>query len=361
MIYFLYLVCGIAAAYQLVALVAVVRHLLSRERVITQFPKVSILKPVHGRDPFFEEAIGSHMEIDYPDYEVLFCVADAADEAVPAVRQLSEATLHVTSIRTPNAKVASMIELSRHARGTVLIVNDGDIRVTPDYLRRVLGGLEDPRVGIVTCLYRPIPEGISAAWEAIGIATDFAPSTLVAPLVGINEFGLGSTLCFRAEDLRAIGGFESVAEYIADDYQLASRITRQLGKRAMMSRLVVDTNIGYRDWVGAWKHQVRWARTIRVSRGDGYLGLPVTHAGFWALIALLCGAGQVALGLAAIRILTGFVAGYVLLRAPVALALPLIPLWDVTAFCVWIAGLTGDTVEWRGKRQRLARDGRITG
>ncbi len=361
MIYLLYLVCGIAAAYQLVALVAVVRHLLSRDREITRYPKVSILKPVHGRDPFFEEAIGSHTRIDYPDYEVLFCVADANDEAVPAVRALPGVKLHVTEIRTPNAKVASMIELSRHARGEVLIVNDGDIRVTPDYLRRVVAGLEDPAVGMVTCLYRPIPEGISAAWEAIGIATDFAPSTLVAPLVGINEFGLGSTLCFRAADLRAIGGFETVADYIADDYQLASRITRRLKKRALMSKLVVDTNIGYRDWAGAWRHQVRWARTIRVSRGDGYLGLPVTHAGFWALVALLCGAPQVALGVAAVRMLTGFVAGYVLLRAPVALALPLIPLWDVSAFCIWIAGLSGNTVEWRGKRQRLAKDGRITG
>ena len=355
----LYLVCGIAGAYQLVALAAVCRQLLRREPLLESSPPVSILKPVHGRDPFFEEAIASHMTIDYPKYEVLFGVNRADDEAVAAIRRIN-ARVHIASEKRPNAKVANLIELARHATGEVWVINDGDIRVSPDYLRRVVAPLEDARVGVVTCLYRAIPQGRPAAWEALGIAVDFAPSTLVAPLVGIDEFGLGSTLCFRAADLRKAGGFESISGYLADDYQLAKRLTRGLGKHAVMSKLVVDTSLGYRSWAAMWRHQVRWARTIRVSRSE-YLGLPVTHAGVWALAALLAGLPMVGLALVSLRMLTGFVAGAMLLRFRGAWMLPLIPVWDLWAFCVWLAGIGGGTIEWRGQTLKLRRDGKLEG
>jgi ceramide glucosyltransferase len=355
----LYLVCGAAGAYQLVALAAVVWHLVRRERAATGSPTVSVLKPVHRRDPFFEQAIASHLSIDYPRYEVLFGVNRPDDEAVPAIRQIG-GRLYISAEDRPSAKVANLIELARHATGELWVVNDGDIRVTPDYLRRVIAPLEDSRVGVVTCLYRPIPYGLPAAWEALGIAIDFAPSTLVAPLVGIDEFGLGSTLCFRAADLRKAGGFEEIADYLADDYQLAKRLTRGLGKHAVMSKLVVDTSLGYRSWTAMWRHQVRWARTIRVSRVE-YLGLPITHAGVWALAALLAGLPLTALALFSIRIVMGFVAGAILLRFKGAWIIPLIPLWDLWAFAVWLAGIQGNTIEWRGKTLQLRRDGKLQG
>jgi len=355
----LYVVCGIAAGYQLFALLAVLRQLARRDPASRDSPVVSILKPVHGLDPYLAEALRSHTEIDYPDYEVLFGVNNPDDAAIPFVRALDGARLYFSDEPAANAKVGNLIELARHARGTVYVVNDADIRVTPDYLRRITAPLEHEAVGLVTCLYRPVPQGLPATWEALGIATEFAPSTLVAPFVGIDEFGLGSTLCFRAADLAKVGGFAPIADYLADDYQLARRLTRGLGKRAHMSQLVVDTGIGYATWGAAWKHQVRWARTIHVSRKE-YLGLPVTHAGLWAVVAGLCGAWPVAMGLLALRILTGFVAGFVLLRCPLALALPLIPLWDLYAFAVWMAGLHGEQILWRGKTMRLTPDGRLT-
>src|SRR5260370_23062134 len=167
------------------------------------------------------------------------------------------------------------------------------------------------------------------------MAIDFAPSTLVAPFVGVREFGLGSTLVFRAEDLEKIGGFAAVADYLADDYQLAKRLTTGLGKRAVMSEEVVETGIGYDSWVGVWNHQVRWARTIRVSRPDLYPGLPVTHAGLWALVALMFGFPIYAGALVAVRMLTAFVAGVVLVRSGIAARwFWLAPLWDVFAFAV---------------------------
>lgn len=360
LIWLLYLTCAAAACYQAIALVAVLRQLARRDRSSAGFlPTVSILKPVHGCDQWFEQAARSHANLDYPAYELLFAAPSAADPSAAAALAIPGARLYVRTLETPNPKVASLIELARHATGEVLVVNDADIRVRADYLRRIVAPLADPGAGLVTCLYRPVPSGLPAAWESLGIATDFAPSTLVAPLAGINEFGFGSTLCFRAADLRKAGGFEAIADYLADDYQLAARLTRGLGKRAVLSRFVVDTGLHYACWRDMWRHQIRWARTIRVSRKE-YLGLPVTHAGLWALVAALAGHFQIAAALLGLRILMGFTAGVLLLRARAAWALVLIPLWDLFAFAVWVAALGGNTIEWRGRRLRLSPDGRLS-
>ncbi|MBL8231691.1 MAG: glycosyltransferase [Bryobacterales bacterium] len=358
--------CAIAATYQAMVIVAVLRHLLAKEPPLRDAPGVSILKPVRGGDPGFREAIGSHASIVYPDVELLFGVNLRGDPAPAMVRDLAAShperriEIHEIETKAPNGKVGVLTALSKHARKPVWVVNDGDIQVPPDYLSRILAPLADPQVGLVTCLYRANPRGLSASWEALGIAADFAPSTLVAPMVGVKEFGLGSTLCFRASDLAAAGGFAAIEDYLADDYQIARRLTKDAGKRAVLSKLIVETNMAYDSWGAMIRHQLRWARTIRVSRPDGYSGLPVTHAGLWALVAVAAGSWQVGAGVAVLRMLAGFLAGWVLMRSPQALVLPLIPLWDVFAFGIWVGGWLGDTVEWRGQSYRLRGDGRLS-
>ncbi|MBI5282000.1 MAG: bacteriohopanetetrol glucosamine biosynthesis glycosyltransferase HpnI [Candidatus Solibacter usitatus] len=365
------LVAGaVALAYQAVALLAAVVHAgKSRLRYAKtpggSTPGVSILKPVRGVDEGLKAALESHARLDYPDFEILFGVQDADDAAVPVIRQLMadrpdvEMRLVVAPTQAPNAKAGVLAALSREARHDVLVVNDADISVPPEYLRRVAAPLERAATGVVTCLYRAAAQSPAGQWEALGIATDFIPSTLVAPLVGIREFGLGSTLCFRRADLEAMGGFEAIGEFIADDYQLAKRITA-LGRRSSMSEVVVATTLGAPDWREVWRHQVRWARTIRVSRGGGYLGLPVTHAGVWAIVNAAAGNWPMALTLWVARVAMGVAAGFGVLRHwPALFAAPLIPLWDVWAFAVWLAGMSGRTVYWRGRRFRLDEDGRM--
>ena len=362
---FFIVACVVTLCYQLVALAACLRHLLRREKYNGWTPGISILKPVRGLDPGFDDAIRTHATQDYPEFEILFGVADAGDPAVPAIERLAveypqiQIRLVVSERRTPNAKAGVMADLAAVARYPMLLMNDSDIDVPPDYLRSVVAPLEDRANGIVTCLYRAASDSIPGRWESLGIATDFAPSVLVAPLVGIREFGLGSTLAFRAADLERIGGFEAIADYLADDYQLAKRITG-LGYRAVLSKTVVGTTLGDNSWRRVWKHQVRWARTIRVSRGGGYKGLPVTHSGIWALGAFAMGHWQIAAAVLAVRIATGLAGGYFVLRSPIALRwCALIPLWDLWAFAVWCAGLAGRTVEWRGGILELHPDGRI--
>jgi ceramide glucosyltransferase len=259
----------------------------------------------------------------------------------------------------PNSKAGVLVELARRARHPVLLVNDSDIRVDPGYLRTVVEPLADPGVGLVTCLYRASAASFAARAEALGIATEFAPSVLVARLLGVAEFALGSTMVFRAADLQAAGGFESVADYLADDYQLGRRITG-LGKHIEFAPMIVETALGDGSWLDVWRHQVRWSRTIRVSRTSGYYGYVVTHATLWGLVAIAAGEWQIGALALAVRMVAGIAVGRGVLRDHgVSANWWLIPFRDLFGFAVWMGGLFGNHVLWRGKRLRLSPDGRI--
>jgi len=344
--------CGIA--YNLLAIVAVLRF---RRGVVGQIsdlpsyrPPVSILKPVRGRDPGFYEAIRSHAEQRYPEFEILFGVADPNDPAIEDIERIGCRVIN-TANDAPNAKAGSLEILAREARYDVLVVNDGDILVEPDYLARVISLLEDDGVGLVTCLYRGRGSSIAAKAEALGIATEFAPSVLVARMLSSSGFALGSTMAFRRRELDAIGGFHAIREYLADDYQLGARISA-LGKRVALADTVVETNLGAGSWRDVWKHQVRWSRTIRISRPAGYFGYLATQLTFWSLVAGLCGYPGTALAGIAVRLAA-------CLRVDSIAQLALVPLRDLFGFAVWCAGLTGNVVEWRGTQYRVLPDGRM--
>ena len=262
-----------------------------------------------------------------------------------------------TENSAPNGKVGSLEILAREARHQVLLVNDGDISVEPDYLTRVIGMLRDPRVGLVTCLYRGRGSSLASRAEVLGIATEFVPSVLVARLLSAGGFALGSTMAFRVEDLRSIGGFAAIREYLADDYQLGARIAAT-GKYVALSDSVVETNLGAGSWKDVWKHQVRWSRTIRVSRAAGYFGYLVTQATFWAIVAAGFGYWRIALAGLAVRLIAALAAMFALGETRLARVL-MAPFRDLFGLAVWAAGMVGREVEWRGIRFRLLSDGRI--
>jgi ceramide glucosyltransferase len=342
----------IPAAYQLFAILACVwRGRRSSQQPVASTQYVSILKPVSGAGGNLREALASHSKLDA---ELLCGVSSLDDPAVSIIREFPKARLVVSATVTANAKVGVLIDLVKAASHETLIVNDSDICVEPDYLR-VVAPLADPKVGLVTCLYRAIGDTFAARFEALGVVTDFAPSTLVARLVGVDEFAMGSTLAFRKADLEKIGGFESIADYLADDYQLGHRL-HNLGLKCVLSDVIVETHLGG-GWRDVWRHQVRWARTIRVSKFYGYLGLPVTYATFWAAV---CGSWRVGLAILLIRMLMAIEAGWIQMRSKDVLKLFfLIPIRDLFGVAVWIVGLFGNTVVWRGRKLRLDREGRI--
>jgi ceramide glucosyltransferase len=354
-----------AAAYQVLAIIAALSHRGRQISLARPSEGVSILKPVHGADPGFYEAIRSHAVQDFEPFEILFGIGDPEDAARGEIERLIREFPGVSirlvwcPTKAPNRKAGVLMGLAQEARYSVLMVNDSDISVPPGYLNDVSAPLADPEIGLVTCLYRAEAHNWPSRFEALAIATEFAPSTLVAPLFGVSEFGLGSTLAFRKADLEAIGGFASIADYLADDYQLGRRL-HQLGRRNILSHVVVSTRLGAGSWRSAWKHQLRWARTIRLSRGGGYLGLPITFATVWAVAAACGGLWWTAAALFAIRLAMALTCGWLVLRSAdvwkYCYAIPVRDLWGVA---VWAAGLFGNTVEWRGRRLELDKQGRI--
>jgi ceramide glucosyltransferase len=244
-------------------------------------------------------------------------------------------------------------------------VDDSDIRVSRDYLRRVVAPLRDDSVGLVTCLYRGIAgRSLSSHLEALGISMDFVPGVLSARIVerGIH-FALGSTMVFRRSDLDTIGGFEILLDFLADDYELGRRISAK-GKRVELSDVTVDTFLpaySFRQFVD---HQLRWARTIRDARRWGYLGTALTFGLPWCVALLLaaCGAPWAwalgAITLAA-RIGVGLAISLTVLHDRHALRyIFLLPMRDLVAPLVWAASFVSHRIHWRGDVFDL-KDGRL--
>jgi len=356
--------------------VAFLRERKAADRSVrpTQFlPPVSILKPLKGTDPGIYECFRSHCLQDYPEYEIIFGVSNANDPAAASVRQLQnefprrDIRLVVCSEALgANAKVSNLAQMLPVARYQHLIVNDSDIRVGPGYLREVIAPLANETVGMVTCLYRGEAAGtLGSRLESLGIATDFCPGVLAArQLEGGIRFGLGSTLAFRRADLERIGGFESLVDYLADDYELGRRIA-EIGLSAKLSHVVVATHLPAYNLREFFAHQLRWARGVRDSRAGGYFGLVLTFGLFWSCLAVVAarGAGWAWLLLASTFVLRLAVAlvvgGEVLQDRRLATNLWLLPIRDLIAVGVWIASFGGHTVNWRGQEFHL-QDGKLS-
>src|SRR2546421_10725042 len=264
MIHFIFKVIEIAAvfgmvsssAYYLLCLWGARNFLLERGpagRLLATraLPPVSILKPLKGIDPQIYESFGSHCLQEYEEYEIIFGVSDPNDPAVASVEKLQREfpdrqirLVVCPKILGTNVKVSNLVQMLPEARYEHLVVNDSDIRVERDYLQRVMAPLADEKVGMVTCLYRGVATStFSSRLEALGINTDFFAGVLAArQLEGGIRFGLGSTLAFRRAELARVGGFESLLDYLADDYELGKRIAG-LGPDVVLSDSVVETHL----------------------------------------------------------------------------------------------------------------------
>lgn len=335
-------------------------------------PAVSILKPLRGTDPEMYESFRSHCLQDYPEYEIIFGVSEAVDPAIEFVermqaefpRVLIRLVLCLKNLGT-NTKVSNLAQMIREAQYEHIVVNDSDIRVQSNYLREVVGPLADLKVGLVTCLYRGVASlSLGARLESLSISTDFGAGVLAArQLEGGIHFGLGSTLAFRRTDLASTGGFEALADYLADDYELGRRIAG-LGLRVELSGTVVETFLPRYDLKQFLEHQLRWTRTIRDSRPGGYFGLVLTFGLPWAFLALICAKGSgwawALLGAASVmRYAVASVVGRMVLQdRQVTNWLALVPLRDLVGGLVWFTGCWGHTVTWRGKTFEL-KDGKL--
>lgn len=367
-----------STAYALISLLCATKYFKNQEAAhsspLTPHPSpVTILKPVKGMDDDSYDNFASFCSQEYPgELQLLFAVASPDDPAIPVIRQLMEDfSNHDISLAInpaqhgPNQKVSNLINGFPQARHDIIIICDSDISVEPDYLQSVTAHFSDPQVGLVTSLYRTSEvHGIATSLEAIGFTAEMIPNVLVARQLEGLTFALGASMAVRREALAAIGGFEALASYLADDYQLGNKIHRA-GWKIALDGCFVESVIKSENLMSVLSRQLRWARTMRVSRPGGYLASGITLPFPAALLATLL-APSPAVGIAAVTLLYGIRLSVSTLFSRRFVRDNLFPRWlwllplrDMLSFFTWALSFLGNTVEWRGSRFVLKPGGKI--
>ncbi|MBW4659192.1 MAG: bacteriohopanetetrol glucosamine biosynthesis glycosyltransferase HpnI [Drouetiella hepatica Uher 2000/2452] len=371
----LFLLLGLALssiAYYGYAITAAIQFLSRSSNVAPDFhPPISILKPVCGLSDQLYENLASFCQQDYPDYQLIFGVQDQQDPSIKVVRQLMDnfpdldmrLIVNHHTIGT-NRKVCNLANALIAAEHEVLLLADSDVRVEPNYLREIVQPLSDAKVGVVTCLYRSLTQGWVTTLEALGTATDFHPGVLVSTQLEGTRFAMGQTILMRQSVLREIGGFEAIADYLADDFQLGYLPT-QIGYQVVLSTYVVEHVLPTSTFAASWQRQLRWMLCIRVSRAWGYVGLIFTYGTVTSLVFLLATGGSHlgwgVLSLAWIsRLVVAWLVGVKILKdAATKRWLWLVPLRDLLSFALWCYSFVGNTFEWSDRRLKTTKEGKL--
>ncbi|MBE7503403.1 MAG: glycosyltransferase [Verrucomicrobiales bacterium] len=366
-----------------------IRFPLHRRKVAAGFaPGLTLLKPLKGADSETEACLRSWLTLDYAGpVQVLFGVADAEDPAAAVVRRLqtefpqADVELVVCTGRLgPNSKVSKLAQLEPRARHTVLVVSDADVAVPPDFLAQLVQPFGEAGVGLVTPFYQlATPATAAMHWEALAVNADFWSSVLQAVRLGPMRFALGAVMAVRREVLQAIGGFGSLVHYLADDFELGQRVT---GRRPTASPaepgvvegdryriavcpVVVACRESPRGWGAIWRHQVRWARTIRHCQPGPYALSVLSNPTLWPVLGVLAAPASV-LAWTGLAVCLGTRLGMAahcqarLRRSWAHLRwVWLAPVKDLLGAVLWAWAFLGQTIEWRGERYRVRRGGRL--
>ncbi len=333
-------------------------------------PPVSILKPLCGEDHDLAANLRSFCRQDYPEFQVVFGVRDTRDPAVATVERLMAefpaADLVLVADRRQrgsNLKVANLHNMLPAARHDVLVIADSDMRVSPGYLAVVSAPLADPAVGIVTCLYRGTPAG--GLWSRLAclhINHGFLPQAAVAEAIGAGAGCFGASIALRRETLERIGGLSAIENELADDYALGAAV-RRAGGRIELSSYLVDNVIAEPGLSALFRHELRWARTIRLVAPLGFFGSVVTQPVVMAALAAALGVFPVAAP--AMLAIALFCRCASVLAVDRALGLQpsplyLLPVRDVLSFAVFVASFFTRKVEWRDRIFRVGPGGELT-
>jgi ceramide glucosyltransferase len=355
-----------AIVYSLLSIIAALRYLSVRPPGLESSEPISILKPLAGLDLDLESNLRTFFEQDYPAFEILFAVKDRSDPATAVVERLQQEHSHIPSQLLitgeppyPNAKVFSLDRMMAVSANDLLVMSDSDIRVTPDLLRTVAAEFQKAGLGVATCPYRAVAgPSFWSRLEAIGMNTDFMAGILVARMLSGMKFAVGPTIVARKNALASIGGFDRLKDYLAEDFVMG-KFAAEAGEGVILSSYVIEHHIGSTDWRENAAHRLRWTRSTRRSRPLGYIGqlftmpLPlallvcILHPAWWPVLPVTL----------LVRGSTAYVVSARVLKAK--LNWLLLPIEDLAGFCFWIAGFFGNTITWRGRRYRLAADGRF--
>ena len=364
-------VAVVGCAYALGAAVMVRRFGVGSVLTASTFPGVTILKPLRGAEPRLYEKLASFCNQNYPGpVQMLFGVQEPTDAAIAVVKRLVadwpgrelELVIH-SNTGGPNPKVANLVGMQDRIRHDLVVLSDSDISVAPDYLARIVAEMNLPDVGLVTCLYRGEPQaGVWSRLDSMAIDYHFLPDVLVGLALGLARPCFGSTVALRRQTLYSIGGFEAFLDRLADDNAMGEAV-RAAGMRVAIPHFVVVHASPVGSAGELWRHELRWARTVRAVSPLGYVGLGLTHPLPFALLAgWLSGSGAIGA-----VIIAAAIACRLVLQVQVDHTLHVRlnrwwsgPVRDLLSFMVYVAGFFVSIVSWRGARYKVSADGTLT-
>lgn len=343
-------------------------------------PAVSVLKPLHGTEPGMERNLETFFEQEYPEFELLFCARYETDEGLRLARKVGarypavDAQYVTCGEPLPqfhNAKVFSLAKLDSVARHDLLITSDADVRVTKDYLRRMVQNLRDPHVGLASCVYlgttdRGADAGFSSQLDAVGKSVEMTSGVLVADMLEGTKFALGATMAVRKESFRQVGGFEELGQFYADDFVLGNRLAAQ-GTGVLLATHVIRLMVQDTPFWLSFRNQLRWMQSTRRSRPWGHLGTGLTFAMPYGLLGLVWGllSGHAGLGLVWLlgMVVNRWLQAGVVLRAMGDVGwvrgMVIYPLRDLLGSLLWLGSYGGDRFYYRGKIYKLKEGGRV--
>ncbi|REG49777.1 ceramide glucosyltransferase [Paraburkholderia sp. BL6669N2] len=367
--------CGAGAvfgiAYTIVAALLIRRFFRRSACVPSSYPPVTIVKPLYGDERGLLANLSSFCHQDYPGpVQFLFGVNDPADPAlltVDALRRLHPEA-HITVVADarlygPNRKISNILNMMPQARYDVLVFADSDVSVAPDYLGKVIGELQKPGVGLVTCIYCGKPDaGFWPRLSAKATNYQFLPGVVIALELGLARPCFGQTIAMRRTTLDKIGGFEQFARHLAEDHAIGEAV-RLAGEKVSIPPFTVAHACVESSARQLIAHELRWSRTIRRVDPLGYLGSVLVHPLAFSLFAvMLSGAAawswQLVLATMGARLALELVSDRVLRHAHRDLWLS--PLWDIVSFAIFVASFWSSRVTWRGFRFEVDSDGLLS-
>lgn len=341
-------------------------------------PSVTLFKPVKGWDCEADDCMRSWFNQEYgAAVEILFGVDSRSDPICQLIENLIDLHPHISAklIVCPrgdltNGKVAKLAHLSSLASHEVWIVSDADVKVPSDFLEQTISLLVERDAGMVHCLYRmKAPRILAMQWEAVGVNVDFWSQVLQARQLRPLDFALGATMVTTRRHIAAVGGFAAVGHFLADDYYLGNRIARA-GHELILSPVVVTCHEPAMSWREAWKHQLRWARTIRSCKPLPYFLSILSNTTLWSLLfwlVLVSSSGNLlGPGLSTfacccfLRIGSAIALQHRLTGSPPeGIWAGMILIKDLLQVAVWALAFLGNRIDWRGEEFRVYRDGQL--
>ncbi|NYF81317.1 glycosyltransferase [Granulicella arctica] len=369
-----------SSIFCLMVIAAAVRFGLRKRREdraeTTFFPPLSVLKPLHGTEPGMERNLETFFEQDYPEFELLFCARQETDEGLMLARRVGARYPHVDARyvtcgepmpKFHNAKVFSLEKLDSVAKHELFITSDADVRVTPDYLRRMVQNLKDPHVGLASCVYLGTTTGgFSSQLDAVGKSVEMTSGVLVADMLEGTKFALGATMAVRKKSFRDVGGFGELGQFYADDFVLGNRLAKQ-GTGVLLATHVIRLMVQDSPFWLSFRNQLRWMQSTRRSRPWGHFGSGLTFAMPFGLLGLLWGlaSGHVLLGVAwlGVAVVNRWVQAGSILRVMGdegwLYSTLIYPLRDLLGSMLWLGSYGGDRFYYRGKIYRLKDGGQV--